>query len=289
MNNTLYVLDTSIIINGEVTRMLESGEISKGDEVVIPIAPLDELQSQASTSKEHGMVGLVEIKRIRELCSTRNMNLKFIDPRLILMNKTGKTLTYRFNYQGCRLFKKMLFWLRQTLFSQWLREAQGIKCIHVRPPKMSKPLEFEKFFDDKTMSIHLKEGTYPLAKKGVPDNLELVRIGDKKIGYQELSRLVKEISEESRSSESGSIEINRTGATVIQLGKYRIAITRAPFSDGLEATIVRPIAKLTIDDYGFSEKLVARLCEELEGIIISGPPGSGKIPSRQQFGRILRN
>ena len=37
MNNTLYVLDTSIIINGEVTRMLESGEISKGDEVVIPI------------------------------------------------------------------------------------------------------------------------------------------------------------------------------------------------------------------------------------------------------------
>ena len=82
MNNTLYVLDTSIIINGEVTRMLESGEISKGDEVVIPIAALHELQSQASTSKEHGMVGLVERKRIRELCSTRNINLKFIGSRL---------------------------------------------------------------------------------------------------------------------------------------------------------------------------------------------------------------
>ncbi len=61
--------------------ILELGEISKGDEVVIPIAALDELQSQASTSKEHGMVGLIEIKRIREQCSTRNINLKFIGSR----------------------------------------------------------------------------------------------------------------------------------------------------------------------------------------------------------------
>ena len=45
----------------------------------------------------------------------------------------------------------------------------------------------------------------------------------------------------------------------------------------MEATIVKPIAKLTIDDYGLSEKLVARLSGKAEGIIISGPPGSGKI------------
>ena len=276
MNNTLYVLDTSIIINGEVTRMLESGEISKGDEVVIPIAALDELQSQASTSKEHGMIGLVEIKRIRELCSTRNINLKFIGSRPeldeIKLAKHGRIDSI---IKDVALQENAVL-VTADFVQSMVAEAQGIKCIHVRPPKMSKPLEFEKFFDDKTMSIHLKEGTYPLAKKGVPGNLELVRIGDKKIGYQELSRLVKEISEESRSSETGSIEISRTGATVIQLGKYRIAITRTPFSDGLEATIVKPIAKLTIDDYGLSEKLVARLSEKAEGIIISGPPGSGK-------------
>src|SRR6476469_5187068 len=276
MNNTLYVLDTSIIINGEVTRMLESGEISKGDEVVIPIAALDELQSQASTSKEHGMVGLVEIKRIRELCSTRNINLKFIGSRPeldeIRLAKHGRIDSI---IKDVALQENAVL-VTADFVQSMVAEAQGIKCIHVRPPKLSKPLEFEKFFDDKTMSIHLKEGTYPLAKKGVPDNLELVRIGDKKIGYQELSRLVKEISEESRSSESGSIEISKTGATVIQLGKYRIAITRAPFSDGLEATIVKPIAKLTVDDYGLSEKLVARLSEKAEGIIVSGPPGSGK-------------
>ena len=53
-------------------------------------------------------------------------------------------------------------------------------------------------------------------------------------------------------------------------------MTRSPFSDGLEITIVRPIARLHISDYGLSEKLINRLSTGAEGIIISGPPGSGK-------------
>ena len=148
----------------------------------------------------------------------------------------------------------MLFWLRQTLFSQWLQKpkvSSVFTCAHLKCRSL---LKFEKFFDDKTDEYSFERRDLSTSKEGGTGNLELVRIGDKKIGYQELSRLVKEISEESRSSESGSIEISRTGATVIQLGKYRIAITRTPFSDGLEATIVKPIAKLTIDDYGFERK-----------------------------------
>jgi len=256
--------------------MLDTGEISSGDEVVIPIAALDELQSQASTSKEHGMVGLVEIKRIREQCSSRNINLRFSGSRPgldeIRLAKHGRIDSI---IKDVALEENAVL-VTADYVQSLVAEAQGVRCMYVRPPKVSKPLEFEKYFDEKTMSVHLKEGTYPLAKKGVPDNLELVRIGDKKMNYQELSRIVKEISEESRSSETGSLEISRTGATVIQLGKYRIAITRTPFSDGLEITMVRPVAKLTLDDYGLSEKLVARLSERAEGIIISGPPGSGK-------------
>jgi ATPase len=256
--------------------MLDTGEISSGDEVVIPIAALDELQSQASTSKEHGMVGLVEIKRIREQCSSRNINLRFSGSRPgldeIRLAKHGRIDSI---IKDVALEENAIL-VTADYVQSLVAEAQGVRCMYVRPPKVSKPLEFEKYFDEKTMSVHLKEGTYPLAKKGVPDNLELVRIGDKKMNYQELSRIVKEISEESRSSETGSLEISRTGATVIQLGKYRIAITRTPFSDGLEITMVRPVAKLTLDDYGLSEKLVGRLSERAEGIIISGPPGSGK-------------
>ena len=57
---------------------------------------------------------------------------------------------------------------------------------------------------------------------------------------------------------------------------YRITITRPPFSDAIEITIVHPIIKLSLDDYGISEKLMNRLTEKAEGILISGPPGSGK-------------
>jgi ATPase len=256
--------------------MLDTGEISAGDEVVIPIAALDELQSQASTSKEHGMVGLIEIKRIREQCSLKNINLRFSGSRpdldQIRLAKHGRIDSI---IKDVALEENAVL-ITADYVQSLVAEAQGVKCMYVRPPKISKPLEFEKYFDEKTMSVHLKEGTFPLAKKGVPDNLELVRIGDKRMTYQELSRIVKEISEESRSSEIGSLEISRTGATVIQLGKYRIAITRTPFSDGLEITMVKPVAKLTLDDYGLSEKLIARLSERAEGIIISGPPGSGK-------------
>jgi ATPase len=63
-----FVLDTSIIIDGEITKMLEVGRIASGSEILIPLAVLDELQSQASTNKEHGFVGLAEINKMRELC-----------------------------------------------------------------------------------------------------------------------------------------------------------------------------------------------------------------------------
>ena len=40
-------------------------------------------------------------------------------------------------------------------------------------------LEFLKFFDPTTMSIHLKENQKPLGKKGKPGNFELVEVGKK--------------------------------------------------------------------------------------------------------------
>ena len=76
-----FVLDTSIIIDGEITRMLEAGEIEEGSEIIIPLAVLDELQSQASTNKEHGFVGLGEIKKMRDLCTKRKVAIRFVGQR----------------------------------------------------------------------------------------------------------------------------------------------------------------------------------------------------------------
>jgi len=82
--------------------------------------------------------------------------------------------------------------------------------------------------------------------------------------------------EDSIEAEDGFIEIERAGSTIVQLGKFRIVITRPPFSDGWEITAVRPVKHLTLDDYKLSEKLLKRLEKQAEGILISGAPGMGK-------------
>ncbi|NIM46115.1 MAG: ATPase, partial [Nitrososphaeria archaeon] len=69
--------------------------------------------------------------------------------------------------------------------------------------------------------------------------------------------------------EDAFVEIDKGGATVIQLGEYRIAIAKPPFSDGLEVTAVRPLVKLRLKDYHLSETLMNRLKERAEGILIA--------------------
>ena len=44
------VVDTSIIIDGEIAKLIESGKI-ENCEIIIPVAVLDELQSQARSEE----------------------------------------------------------------------------------------------------------------------------------------------------------------------------------------------------------------------------------------------
>jgi ATPase len=276
LRNKKFVLDTSIIIDGEITKMLEACSIEEGSDIIIPLAVLDELQSQASTNKEHGFVGLEEIKKMRELCIAKNINLRFVGQRPdlddIRLAKHGRIDA---------IIKDVAMYESATLMTAdyvqaLVAEAQGIKAIHIRTPTKTTDLEFEKYFDNTTMSVHLKEETFPMAKRGKPGNFQLVKISEEKSTYQQLSNIIKEVSEASRVTGTGSVEISRSGATVIQFGNFRIAITRPPFSDGLEVTIVRPIVRLELEDYNASKKLMDRLSGKAEGIIIAGPPGSGK-------------
>ncbi len=276
MSNKKFVLDTSIIIDGEITKMLEAGEVEEGSEIVIPLAVLDELQSQASTNKEHGFVGLEEIKKMRELSARRKISLRFVGQRPnlndIRLAKHGRIDA---------IIKDVAMQESATLITAdyvqaLVAEAQGIKAMHIRAPTKTTDLEFEKYFDENTMSVHLKEGTFPMAKRGRPGTFQLVKIAEEKSTYAQLTNIIKEVSEAGRVTGTGSVEISRSGATVIQFGNFRIAITRPPFSDGLEVTIVRPIVRLALADYNASEKLMERLSGKAEGIIIAGPPGSGK-------------
>ncbi|MDF2726829.1 MAG: putative PilT protein domain protein [Nitrososphaera sp.] len=246
MRNKKFVLDTSIIIDGEITKMLEAGNIEEESDIIIPLAVLDELQSQASTNKEHGFVGLEEIKKMRELCTAKNISLRFVGQRPdlddIRLAKHGRIDA---------IIKDVAMHESATLITAdyvqaLVAEAQGINAMHIRTPTKTTDLEFERYFDDTTMSVHLKEGTFPMAKRGKPGNFQLVKISQEKSTYHQLLNIIREVSEASRVTGTGSVEISRSGAT------------------------------LELEDYNPSNKLMERLSGKAEGIVIAGPPGSGK-------------
>lgn len=256
--------------------MIDGGQIDPGSEIIIPLAVLDELQSQASSNKEYGFVGLNEIKKIREQSSMKDISLRFLGER---PNIDDIRLAKRGRIDA--IIKDVALHEAATLITAdyvqaLVAEVHGVKSLHIGNVTKTTNLEFEKFFEEDTMSVHLKEGVSPWAKRGKPGEFQLVKLNEKKSTYQELTNIIREISEASRVNRTGSIEISRNGATVIQYGTFRIAITRPPFSDNLEITIVRPIVKLSLESYNATEKLIERLSEGSEGIVISGPPGSGK-------------
>ncbi|MFN4336703.1 MAG: PINc/VapC family ATPase [Candidatus Nitrosocaldus sp.] len=267
------VLDTSIIIDGKVSKMLENDELSVY-ELIIPIAVLDELQAQASQSREQGFIGLNEVKRIRELCSSKGIMLRFEGERPS-MDDIKLARHGRIDALIKDVAKKENAVLVTADYVQALvAEAEGIKVKYIRKDvKVS--LSFERYIDEQTMSLHMMEDVSIFAKKGRPGVFELVKVRDEQCTHAELMNMIKEISDAARLT-PGANEISMNGATVIQLGNYRIAITRPPFSDKLEITVVRPTVKLTLDDYRISKRLMERLKSKAEGILIAGPPGSGK-------------
>jgi len=276
LNTKKYVLDTSIIIDKEISKMLQSGKIVENSEIIIPRAVLDELQAQASTSRDQGFVGLQEIHEIRDVCNKKGIKLKFSGERPdyedVLLAKHGR-IDSIINEIA---FEENAILITGDYVQHLAALAQGIDSIFIKHNNKITHFKFEKFFSDKTMSIHLKEGVCPYAKIGSPGKFELRRLDDKIITNEYLKEIIKEIYEYNPLNTNKLYEINREGAAVIQYEKYRIAITRSPFSDSTEITIVRPIVQLSLDDYKLSEKLVRRLEEKAEGIVIAGPPGSGK-------------
>jgi ATPase len=267
------VPDTSAVIDGRLPDILEKEDVA---EVVVPYAVLDELQAQASKGRETGHTGLAELKKLRVLCERKSVQLKFTGSRPDL-DQIKLARSGRLDAMIIDVARKEGATLATADYVQALvAEVQGMRVLYSAPQVKTKGLIFENLFTPETASIHVKEGTIPLAKRGKPGKFELVRISDRPTTSEELEQIIKQINDAAHVSDEGFVEISRSGASVIQLGRYRIALTRPPFSDGLEVTIVRPVVSLRLEDYRPSEKLMERLRSKAEGILVAGPPGSGK-------------
>jgi len=270
------VADTSIIIDGKVSEMIDKEQIEGLEEVIIPLAVLDELQSQASKGREPGFVGLDELKKIRKSCEDKKIDLRFTGERPSLEDiKLAKGGRLDALIRDVAKDEKATL-LTADYVQGLVAEAEGVKVEYIEPEVKTEGLTFEKYFTPETMSVHLKEKVIPMVKRGKPGQFKLQKVGDKTLTREEVQKMIYEIIEAARKTEDTFIEAERGGAVIIQMGTYRIAIARPPFSDGFEITVVRPIVKLTLDDYKLSDKLIKRLDSRAEGILVAGPPGSGK-------------
>jgi len=264
-----------VIINGQVTKQVQSGML-KDIEMIIPAAVIDELQSQASQKKEQGFAGLEEIKKLHKLSKNFGITIKFDGKR---PSADDVRLSNRGRIDA--LIKDIAKENNAVLYTSdkvqsLVSEAEGIEVSYQEPYFQQEELEFLRFFDSETMSIHLKEGIKPMAKKGRPGSFNLVEIEDKILTRDYLHTITTQILDIAKMNDITNIEISKPGALVIQHKDYRIAITHQPFSEGYEITVVHPIVRLNLEQYNLSDKLKARFSEKAEGVIISGPPGSGK-------------
>ncbi len=277
------VPDTSVIIDGRITELIKAGKLKKAD-VIIPMAVLAELEHQANMGKETGINGLNEIVELQNLSKEGKIYIHF----------HGKYPTKEEIEYGRvdAIIREIAEEVGATLFTSDKIQAQaakakGLNVFYIPPLHEEKKLDIVNYFDEETMSIHLREGCKPFAKKGRPGNFKIVEIGDKSVTEKELNKLTHQIIEHAKRDADSFIEIERKGVTVVQLGNMRIVIARPPFSDKFEITATRPIVKLSLDDYNLDEEVKERLSNYHRGILVSGPPGSGKSTFAQAVAEYL--
>ncbi len=272
---TKIVLDTSIIIDGEISKKIDNNEINENYEIIIPRAVIDELQSQACKQKEYGTDGLIELKKIREKSIEKKIDVNYVGEKPSLAEiKLAK------NGRIDSIINDIAKNENATLFTadyiqHLVADATGILNVH-KKSEISEEYDIESYFDENTMSVHLIEGIEPLAKKGTPGNFVLEKISNEKLDKTTLGKVIDFLFSVKKNKRLSNIEISFEGCYVIMYKNLRIVITQQPISSKIEITAVRPIKKLSLGDYDIGDDLINRLSNEAEGILIAGPPGSGK-------------
>jgi len=280
------VPDTSAIIDGRVSDRVESD----GDAVtvLVPEAVVGELESQANDGLDTGWEGLEELQRLTELADDGAIDVRYVGRRTKPSEATGAhegdidaLIRDIAEDEGATL-------LTSDVVQAEVARAKGLDVEYVEPrTRGSGGLIIEEFFDDETMSVHLKTGTKPKAKRGAIGEMHYQTIDEEVTDEATMKEWADDIENTARSSPDGFLELSEPGMSIVQFRDYRIAVARPPFADGIEITAVRPIVKTDLDDYEFADELRDRLKERQRGVLISGSPGAGKSTFAQAVAEFL--
>jgi len=270
------VPDTSVIISGLIVPEILDAK-NDVEEVIIPNIVISEIENMANNHRRTGFEGIEELKNLRFECNRLGI-------KIILAGDRPNLEQIRLASSGeldakirdvAREFNATIFTGDKILAS--LCEIEGIKVEYLKHPQKKRPLKkIHDYFDETTMSVHIREKVVPQAKKGKPGDWRLVKLSDVTSTNEELTDLIDDILTIARTTPDSFIEMDERGVKVIQLENMRIVIAQPPFSDAQEITAVKPIIRLSMEDYKISTNLAERLEERAEGILVAGSPGAGK-------------
>lgn len=267
--------DTSAVIIGAVSEIVEKEDLDY-PEIIVPEAVVCELEHQANDNRSEGHKGLKELQKLQRMQYEGELAIDFKGKR-----PTNYDIKYAKSGEIDSIIRDLARSEMGTLLTNdkvqaETAKAQGIPVYYYEQKYIEKALSIEKFFDETTMSVHLKENVIPMAKKGVPGHIDFVKLENQPYSYSQIHEIMDEILDKAKSDPKTYLESSKEGSFVVQSREYRISIAYPPFSEGLEITIVRPVANINLDEYHLSDKLLERIRTNAEGILISGSPGAGK-------------
>jgi ATPase len=275
-----FACDTSVIFNGLIIDLIEDGELGDHPEIYISNIVVAEVEYRTNIQKEIGFYGLNVLKKLRQFHNEGKITLYVIGHRPtreeIKMAPGGELDALIRESAG----ENNAILITADKIQGDVGIFEGIEVMPVKEKVIHKEitpiaLKIMSFFDEDTMSIHLKRGLPAYAKKGSPGNWYMEQIGHEIIDKNKIEEIAIEIVEYVRADPHSFVEIEKYGAVVTQLRDLRIVITRPPFSNDVEITAVKPLVHLTLEDYSLDKKISRRL-EKAEGILVSGSPGAGK-------------
>lgn len=267
----IYVPDTSVIVDGRFTLFLED---QKNCTVILPEAMLAEIEHQANEGRSLGFAGLEELKKLRAMAEKGIISLDFYGSRPSRTHIKGAGEGEIDELIMTVALENDAILVTGDQIQRDISEIKGIKTKYLEHPKKS-VRNIEEFFGNLTTSIHLKGNCRPILKEGVPGSVTS-RTLDLIITENEIESIASNVVKRARMEENSYIESDLNGATVVQLHDMRVVVTRPPFSDAVEITAVKPIRKLSIDEYSLDDTLKQRILSRSSGVLIAGSPGAGK-------------
>jgi len=282
------VVDTSVVVDGRVSERADDD--FAGATVVVPEAVVGELEAQANDGRETGWEGLEELQRLVNLDADGEVTVEYVGQRPAAV---GRHETSEGGGEIDAIIRDVAGERDATLITSdgvqaSVARAKGLEVVEVEPrTREVGHLAIEDYFDAETMSVHLKTGMEPMAKRGSIGEMRYETIDDTELTEGDLTEFAVDVESGARASPDGFVELDEPGMTIVQFGQYRIAMARPPFSDALEITAVRPIVKTDLDDYEYADELRSRLLERQRGVLISGSPGAGKTTFAQAVAEFL--